>query len=56
MPIEFHHQEQKALEKHDNISATRELYLEKQCLVEITVEMDDEEAWTLFKQLSVGNK
>ncbi len=51
MPIEFKHQEEKALERYDNISATRALYLEKQQCVEITFEMDDERAWDLFNKL-----
>ena len=51
MPIELLHKEQTALEKHDKISDTRELYIDKQRLVEIRIEMDDEEAWVLFNEL-----
>lgn len=51
MPIEFIHKEPKALEKSENTSSKRELYIEKQSLVEVTFEMDDEDAWDLFNHL-----
>jgi hypothetical protein len=49
--IVYKHIEPKALEKSDVISDRRELHIEAQRLVELTVEMDDANAWRVFNRL-----
>jgi hypothetical protein len=51
MPIQYIHREPEALEKKDNISDPRELYVDNLKIVPLTFEMDHEEAWDFFNLL-----
>ena len=51
MPITYLHREPIALEKKDEISNPRELYVDNMRLVPLTFEMDSPGAWVLFNQL-----
>ena len=51
MPIQFIHKEPAALDKEDDTSNSRELYIDNMRLVSLKFEMDKEEAWDLFNQL-----
>ena len=50
MPITYLHREPIALEKKDEISNPRELYVDNMRLVPLTFEMDSPGAWVLFNQ------
>ena len=51
MLIQFIHKEPAALDKEDDTSNSRELYIDNMRLVSLKFEMDKEEAWDLFNQL-----
>ena len=51
MRIKQKHTEPEALNQPDELSAARELYIGNKKLVELTVEMDKEEAWEVFNAL-----
>ena len=51
MPIIIKHKEPRALQKTDSMSSTRELYIDRQLLVELTIEMDVPLALRLFNKL-----